>query len=190
MGFAGQVFAARVAIGLAFPSKSAMSEASNVVGSGAAKLYKKLNGQAVKAATQKRQLAEKEMAAIQAKAKKHQESLGSSLQKARSKFTGSMSKMNIGSKIAAGKSKKAFVKTQKAMGTAKSDQQLANTFKAGQDAFLKFARHIKSRSPDLMIKLFDTEELNEYVKSKDKKDFNVDELLNNLSWNLIIDKVE
>jgi len=38
--------------------------------------------------------------------------------------------------------------------------------------------------------IFDTEELNEYVKSKDKKDFNVDELLNNLSWNLIIDKVE
>jgi len=53
MGFAGQVFAARVAIGLAFPSKSAMSEASQVVGGGAAKLYKKLNSQAVQAANQK-----------------------------------------------------------------------------------------------------------------------------------------
>ena len=38
--------------------------------------------------------------------------------------------------------------------------------------------------------IFDTEELNEYVKSTNKKDFNIEELLNNLSWNLIIDKVE
>ena len=38
--------------------------------------------------------------------------------------------------------------------------------------------------------IFDIEELNEYVKSKDKRDFNVNELLNNLSWNLILDKVE
>ena len=38
--------------------------------------------------------------------------------------------------------------------------------------------------------IFDTEELNEYVKSTGKNDFNIDELLNNLSWNLILDKVE
>jgi len=38
--------------------------------------------------------------------------------------------------------------------------------------------------------IFDTEELNEYVKSMDKRDFNLDELLDNLSWNLIIDKVK
>jgi NAD-dependent DNA ligase len=38
--------------------------------------------------------------------------------------------------------------------------------------------------------VFDTEELNKYVKSKDKRDFNIDELLDNLSWNLIINKVE
>ena len=36
--------------------------------------------------------------------------------------------------------------------------------------------------------IFDTEELNKYVKSKGKKDFNINELLDNLSWNLIIDK--
>jgi len=38
--------------------------------------------------------------------------------------------------------------------------------------------------------IFDTEELNKYVKSTDKRDFNLDELLDNLSWNLIIDKVK
>ena len=36
--------------------------------------------------------------------------------------------------------------------------------------------------------VFDTEELHEYIKSGEKRDFNLDELLNNLSWNLIIDK--
>ena len=38
--------------------------------------------------------------------------------------------------------------------------------------------------------IFDTEELNNYVKSTDKRDFNIEELLDNLSWNLILDKVE
>jgi hypothetical protein len=38
--------------------------------------------------------------------------------------------------------------------------------------------------------IFDTEELNQYVKSSNKRDFNIDELLDNLSWNLILDKVE
>lgn len=36
--------------------------------------------------------------------------------------------------------------------------------------------------------IFDVEELNEYVKSSDKRDFNIDELLNNLSWNTILNK--
>jgi CRISPR/Cas system-associated protein Csm6 len=56
--------------------------------------------------------------------------------------------------------------------------------------------YFKSKSDKMVFEtinqwvIFDTEELNEYVKSTDKKDFNVDELLNNLSWNLILDKVE
>lgn len=36
--------------------------------------------------------------------------------------------------------------------------------------------------------VLDIEELNEYVKSTDKRDFNIDELLDNLSWNLILSK--
>ena len=166
MGFAGQVFAARVAIGLAFPSQSAMSEASQVVGSGAAKLYKKLNSQAVRAASQKRKLAEQEMANIEKKAKKHQEGLSKGLTQAKGKFTASMSKMNIGAKVTAGRTQKQFVASQKAMGTAKTDKQLANTFKAGDEAFMKFARHIKARAPDLMIKLFDTDQMSEVQSGK------------------------
>ncbi len=36
--------------------------------------------------------------------------------------------------------------------------------------------------------VFDTEELHEYIKSGKKRDFNVNELINILSWNLIIHK--
>lgn len=56
--------------------------------------------------------------------------------------------------------------------------------------------YFKSKSNKIVFEsidkwiIFDTEEVNEYVKSTNKKDFNIDELLNNLSWNLIIDKVK
>ena|SRR5210317_1560191 len=36
--------------------------------------------------------------------------------------------------------------------------------------------------------IFDIEELNEYVKSTDREDFNLDELINNLSWNIVLNK--
>ena len=36
--------------------------------------------------------------------------------------------------------------------------------------------------------IFDTEELHGYIKSQNKKDFNIQELLKDLSWNLKIDK--
>lgn len=36
--------------------------------------------------------------------------------------------------------------------------------------------------------IFDIEELHEYVKTTGKKDFNMDELLKDLSWNLVLNK--
>jgi len=56
--------------------------------------------------------------------------------------------------------------------------------------------YFKSKSDKMVFEtinqwvIFDTEELHKYVKSTDKRDFNIDELLDNLSWNLILDKVE
>ena len=56
--------------------------------------------------------------------------------------------------------------------------------------------YFKSKSDKMVFEtidqwiIFDTEELNRYVKSTDKKDFNIDELLDKLSWNLILDKME
>ena len=43
MGFAGQVFAARVAVGLAMPSPKAFSQAGAAIGGFASKMYNKLN---------------------------------------------------------------------------------------------------------------------------------------------------
>ena len=49
MGFAGQVFAARVAVGLAMPSPKAFSQAGALIGGFASKMYGKLNQQNVEA---------------------------------------------------------------------------------------------------------------------------------------------
>ena len=42
MGFAGQVFAARVAIGLAVPSPQAMQQAGGLLSTGAASIFEKI----------------------------------------------------------------------------------------------------------------------------------------------------
>jgi len=170
MGFAGQVFAARVAIGLAFPSPQAMGQASQIIGKGAAALYKKMNSGAVNAAKARRKNLESELSRLEQITEKHRASLDGKLTKARRKFVASMGQMNLANKVTAGKTKESFMKTQRAMGTAKTDKQLANTFAAGDQAFMKFAKHIKERSPDLMIKVFDTDDL-EKIES------------GNFSWN-------
>tara|TARA_R110000744_G_scaffold308773_1_gene416812 strand:+ start:226 stop:564 length:339 start_codon:yes stop_codon:yes gene_type:complete len=68
--------------------------------------------------------------------------------------------------------------------------------KAASDNKLEKTGYFKSKSDKIVFKtinqwvIFDTEELHEYVKSTYKRDFSVYELLDNLSWNLILDKVE
>tara|TARA_R100000963_G_scaffold35034_1_gene31211 strand:- start:10263 stop:14291 length:4029 start_codon:yes stop_codon:yes gene_type:complete len=157
MGFAGQVFAARVAIGLAFPSKQAMGQASQIIGAGASALYKKMNSMSVRAASQRRKSAETELTQIQSRVEKHRKSLGSKLKAGQEKFTSSLARANLGAKITAGKSMAQYKKTQQAMGSAKGAKHIENTFKAGKRAFTDFATHVKQRSPDLAIKLFGEE---------------------------------
>ena len=52
MGFAGQVFAARVAVGLAMPSPNAFSQAGALIGGFASNMYKRLNKDNVTAGQQ------------------------------------------------------------------------------------------------------------------------------------------
>jgi hypothetical protein len=54
--------------------------------------------------------------------------------------------------------------------------------------------HFKSKSDKIVFDfkntwiLIDTSELHDYIKETNKKDLNIDELLQELSWNIILDK--
>ena len=157
MGFAGQVFAARVAIGLAFPSKQAMGQASQIIGAGASALYKKMNSMQLKASSARRGAAEKDLSDMQQRIEKHRSTLQSKLAAGQARFTKSMRQANQGAKVTAGRSMSEYKKSQKAMGSAKGTKHIENTFKAGKRAFTDFASHVKKRSPDLAIELFGKE---------------------------------
>ena len=79
MGFAGQVFAARVAIGLAMPSPRALTQAGSVLARFTGGVYKKLNQEQTKAAQDRLRLAKQDMRrannAITALHKQHDSSL-------------------------------------------------------------------------------------------------------------------
>jgi len=61
MGVAGQIFAARVAIGLAVPSPKALSETGTMLGTFSSKMYKRLNATHLKAAQERSRAAETEL---------------------------------------------------------------------------------------------------------------------------------
>ena len=65
MGFAGQVFAARVAIGLAVPSPQAMQEAGGMLSQGAASVFQKMAMMRQQASAKNRGLAVQEMSKTQ-----------------------------------------------------------------------------------------------------------------------------
>ena len=74
MGFAGQVFAARVAVGLAMPSPAAFSQAGAAIGKFSSDIYNNLNRQNVQAASTASQNASKELNTQQQRMKKHMSS--------------------------------------------------------------------------------------------------------------------
>ena len=61
MGFAGQIFAARVAVGLAVPSSQALSSAGQTLANGISGIYGQLNKKRVEAAKQREGAARAEM---------------------------------------------------------------------------------------------------------------------------------
>ena len=74
MGFAGQVFAARVAVGLAMPSPAAFSQAGAAIVKFSSDIYNNLNRQNVQAASTASQNASKELNTQQQRMKKHMSS--------------------------------------------------------------------------------------------------------------------
>ena len=71
MGFAGQVFAARVAVGLAMPSPKAFSQAGATIGGFASKMYNNLNQKGTQAAKKNLQTAEQNLANARSKLESH-----------------------------------------------------------------------------------------------------------------------
>ena len=119
---------------------------------------------------------ETELNAVRSKIENHRKNLQSQMLQGQKKFEASMNKTNMGAKMVACKTQKAFVKTQKALGTAKTTKQLENTFKAGKRAFQDFAAHVKQRSPDLFIKLFDHEDLEKAQREIGKFENRIDRI--------------
>jgi len=71
MGFAGQVFAARVAVGLAMPSPKAFSQAGAMIGGFASKMYNSLNKKSINAAQKSLSNAKNNLATAQGNLAKH-----------------------------------------------------------------------------------------------------------------------
>lgn len=67
MGVAGQIFAARVAIGLAVPSPKALSQTGQMLGNFSSKMYKKMNSQHLEAAQERSKITTKELQSANAR---------------------------------------------------------------------------------------------------------------------------
>ena len=81
MGFAGQVFAARVAVGLAMPSPKAFSQAGAMIGGFASKMYNSLNKKGTQAAKKNLQSAQQNLANAKSKLEAHSKSQQKFLEK-------------------------------------------------------------------------------------------------------------
>ena len=93
MGFAGQIFAARVAVGLAMPSPSAMSQAGAVVGGFASKMYQSLNKKSTQAAKKQLTDAQSNLSQANQQLLKHTKSQDSFLAGAGAKAVGRLRKL-------------------------------------------------------------------------------------------------
>ena len=101
MGFAGQVFAARVAVGLALPSPRAFSQAGQMIGGFAAKMYNSLEQQSARAGGKQLEQAQKRQKQAQSALKKHQQSQSTLLQSAADASIGRLNKAYSGLKTSA-----------------------------------------------------------------------------------------
>ena len=116
MGFAGQVFAARVAVGLALPSPRAFSQAGQMIGGFAAKMYNSLEQQSVRAGSKQLEQAQKRQKQAQSALKKHQQSQSSLLQSAADTSIGRLNKAYSGLKTSAATSQAAVKGLKKQLG--------------------------------------------------------------------------
>ena len=145
MGFAGQVFAARVAVGLAMPSPKAFSQAGAMIGSFAGRMYGNLNKKSKKAAQDQVKVSQDNLASARAKMESHSKSQDSFLESSASASIGRLRRAysGLGKSAAAsagsikglktqmGKptvSRKLFANVSKDIGDGKQYEQMMKNF--------------------------------------------------------------
>ena len=169
MGFAGQVFAARVAVGLAMPSPKAFSQAGQAIGGFASKMYKKLNKQSMGAARANLANTQKNLDSAQAKLANHVKKSGSytdaatkgQLGKIRSLY-GSLGK----AAMASGGAIKGLKATMgKSAGAGKLFANLSKDLKGGKD-YAQMMKNFAKLSKDERAEVFATFEARKKAHSR------------------------
>ena len=92
MCFAGQIFAARVAVGLAVPSSQALSSAGQTLANGVSGIYGRLNKKRVEAAKQRQSQAEQEMNKAQGDLERFRANAGSRLRSSAQSYLADLDK--------------------------------------------------------------------------------------------------
>ena len=176
MGFAGQVFAARVAIGLAMPSPRALTQAGSVLAKFTGGVYKKLNQEQTKAASDRLRLAKQDLKrankAIQGLQKEQDNSIRkqakNSVRQTQAMFDQSAFKTkksitdfkNYVSKVQPAAAPRLFSGMNKDMSAAKQYQRMVENFiSLGKEERKVILNNMKARSQAMKTQAKDFKEL-------------------------------
>jgi TP901 family phage tail tape measure protein len=176
MGFAGQVFAARVAIGLAMPSPRALTQAGSILAKFTGGVYKKLNQEQTKAASDRLRLAKQDLKrankAIQQLQKEQDNSIRSqaktSIRQTQAMFDQSAFKTkksitdfkNYVSKVQPAAAPRLFSGMTKDMSAAKQYQRMVENFiSLGKEERKVILNNMKARSQAMKTQAKDFKEL-------------------------------
>ena len=159
MGFAGQVFAARVAVGLAMPSPKAFSQAGATIGGFASKMYNRLNKQGAQAAQKNLKSAQQNLSNAKSQLEKHSKSQSSFIEKSAktsvARLQGAYKKLGKSVTASAGALKGIKAK----LGKTVSTKLFANTSKDLKDAkdyekmMVNFTKLQKEERKEVMLGL-------------------------------------
>tara|TARA_R110002020_G_scaffold564_3_gene2856 strand:+ start:6304 stop:10383 length:4080 start_codon:yes stop_codon:yes gene_type:complete len=176
MGFAGQVFAARVAIGLAMPSPRALTQAGSILAKFTGGVYKKLNQEQTKAASDRLRLAKQDLKrankAIQQLQKEQDNSIRNqaktSIRQTQAMFDQSAFKTkksitdfkNYVSKVQPAAAPRLFSGMTKDMSAAKQYQRMVENFiSLGKEERKVILNNMKARSQAMKTQAKDFKEL-------------------------------
>ena len=154
MGFAGQVFAARVAVGLAIPSQQALSKAGSMIGGFTARLTKRLHAQRAQAAKQRVAQSTAELSDVRARIQKHQEGFHQVSKRAAKRAIAEIGQKGVGVKIGAAQSLASFTKKAGQAGKM-APEGIKKQWMQSKEAFQSWVGVVKAGNEGLAKSLFD-----------------------------------